>query len=187
MKVILQIARLAADIPFPSGTFNGRQLFSRLVAAIPEDAAGGLLVLDFDGVAHASASFLRESVLAFRDYVRRYLPECYPVVANVEPLIKEELLVLLSARREALPICKLSSRGHITSPGVLGDVEPALARTLEVLKDSPATLPELVSGSEERVVKSAWSNRLAALINMGLVAAEIDGRGRRYRFVLDAA
>jgi hypothetical protein len=44
-----------------------------------------LALLDFSGVAVATASFLRESVIGFRDYARQALPNIYPVVANLPP------------------------------------------------------------------------------------------------------
>jgi len=51
------------------------------------------LFLDFSGVQIATASFLRESVFAFRDAIRRRRSNFYPVIANAESAVEDELKV----------------------------------------------------------------------------------------------
>jgi hypothetical protein len=66
-----------------SGAIPGRRLLSALIAATPSPETPVPAFLDFSGVEVATASFLRESVISFRDYARLSLPNIYPVVANL--------------------------------------------------------------------------------------------------------
>ncbi len=87
----LSILDLAGDQAVLSGVQAGRQLLGKLVAAARPPAEPEPVYLDFDGVTVATASFLREGVIAFRDHVRATLPGLYPVIANASPAVTEEL------------------------------------------------------------------------------------------------
>jgi hypothetical protein len=67
-----------------------------------EPAAPEQVFLDFGGVTVATASFLRETVLAYRDTVRRRRSNFYPVVANADQLVEDELKVLVSSDADVL-------------------------------------------------------------------------------------
>ena len=108
--------------------------------------------------------------------------------ADASALIREELGVVLRVRRAALPVCVVRS-GEVDrkSVGTVGEIDEALARTLALVRRKPSTMPELATATSEGIVASAWSNRLAALLEMKLLVADSAGKSRRYRFVLDPA
>jgi hypothetical protein len=144
----------------------------------------GVLLIDFDGVGAASASFLRESVLAFRDYARGYQPEVFPVVANLNDEIREEFALLLRSRGEAILCCRVDDAGQIVDVQVLGALDSSLERTLDAIKERGAvSLAELRSLPDDAKA-STWSNRLASLIRQGFVVPSPNQKRRQYRFVL---
>ena len=53
-----------------AGVMPARRLLAGFISWTAQHGPKGLLIIDFEGVSTASASFLRESVLAFRDYAR---------------------------------------------------------------------------------------------------------------------
>ena len=70
-----------------SGAISGRTLLSALIAATPFVAIPTPAFLDFMEIEVATASFLREAVIGFRDFARQSLGNVYPVVANLAPSI----------------------------------------------------------------------------------------------------
>ena len=98
-----------------SGAIPGRRLLSALIAATPSAAAPTLALLDFSGVEVATASFLRESVIGFRDYARQSLQNVYPVVANLPPAVAEELDFFVRARGDVLLTCDLDPKNNVVS------------------------------------------------------------------------
>ena len=110
----LSILDLAGDQAVLSGVQAGRQLLGKLVAAARPPAEPEPVYLDFDGVTVATASFLREGVIAFRDHVRATLPGLYPVIANASLAVTEELEFFLRHRRDAMWICNLTPTGRGT-------------------------------------------------------------------------
>lgn len=112
----LSILDLAGDQAVLSGVQAGRQLLGKLVAAARPPAEPEPVYLDFDGVTVATASFLREGVIAFRDHVRATLPGLYPVIANASLAVTEELEFFLRHRRDAMWICNLTPTGEVHDP-----------------------------------------------------------------------
>src|SRR5262245_11729455 len=105
--VTLCIHNLTSPPHVLTGVMPARRLLADFVSWTAQHAPKGVMVIDFDGVSTASASFLRESVLAFRDYARSYQPELFPVVANLSDTIREEFALLLAARGEAILCCRV--------------------------------------------------------------------------------
>jgi hypothetical protein len=156
----------------------------RLIAALPETVPGGLLGLDFSGVQHVSASFLRESVVAFHDYVRAYIPETFPVIVNATNSIREELEIILRARNRAMPVAQ--EFGSDFRTGIIGSVDGPLQLTLELLRKRPSSAIDLAD-ADEQVGRTGWNNRLSALAQMGLIVSDQTTKSRKYRFILDEA
>ena len=65
----VKIKTLAKNQSILGGAPNGRQLFVALMQNLVPPPAPEAYFLDFGGVQLATSSFLRESVLAFRDFV----------------------------------------------------------------------------------------------------------------------
>lgn len=182
-SLILHLRELTASFPSLTGVSRARLLLSRLIAWTADEQPKGILILDFDGVGDASASFLRESILAFRDYARSYQPDLYPVLANVSDGIREEFGILLRDRGEAIPGCRLGPGGELLDAEVLGALEPGLNETLEIVRArGPVTLEDLRRASEAK--PTALSNRVASLIRQGFVVTTQEPKRRSYSFVL---
>ena len=96
-----------------SGAVAGRRVLGALIVATPTADTPTPLFLDFNGIEVATASFLRESVIAFRDYARQSLPNIYPVVANLNPTVAEELDFFVRVRGDVLWGCGIDPHGNV--------------------------------------------------------------------------
>ena len=176
-----------ADHDVLAGALAGRKTLGVLLELFDgEPELPEVVYLDFTGVLVATASFLRESVLEFRDTVRRRWSGYYPVVANANDTIAEELLVLLRPRREVLMLCTLNDHGIPSAPRLLGQLEPKQRKTFDFVKDmgeTDATRLMRAATHDEKVGKTAWNNRLASLSRLGLLIELRDGRAKRYRLL----
>ena len=181
-SVNLPLRELTGDFPSLTGVSRGRYLLAKLIAWTAEQAPTGRLILDFADVGNASASFLREAILAFRDYVRAYQPEVFPVLANLTDEVREEFHMLLKARGEAMPGCRLNTCGEPVAAEVLGFLEPGVSQTLAIIR----ARRQLALGDMPSEIKpTTWSNRIASLIRQGFVVPIPEPKKRVYRFVLD--
>lgn len=178
--------------PVLAGAVRGQQLYLRLVEKLFAEPAGPeVLFLDFDAVEVATASFLRESVLAIRDYVRDKKPMLYPVVANANDAVREELLEVLKFRREVIMSCLLDETGRVTRPAPIGEMEPKQQLTFDLVhsygETDAAELMRDHGDTEGTKHTTAWNNRLASLAVLGLVIEESRGRAKRYRPLFEGA
>jgi hypothetical protein len=168
-----------------AGAPNGRRTFARLIEATShEPAAPEVLFLDFDKVEVASASYLREAVVAFRDAVRSRRSNFYPVVANANQQVEEELAFLVTPTGNALMSCRLGNEGTVTGAVLIGDLDPKQRLTFTIISEHGETdAAELMRShsAEEEVKQTAWNNRLASLALLGLVCELSQGRSKRYR------
>lgn len=106
-----------------SGTPRGKKLFAALITKVGRSPEPMPIFLDFEKVAVATGSFLREAVIGFRDYCRNAELNLFPVVANANPDILDELKMVLELRGDAIVICNLDDKGRVTSPDVVGSLE----------------------------------------------------------------
>jgi hypothetical protein len=179
----IKIAKLAGDAAVLAGKNSGWQVFMRLVEATEvEPREPEALFLDFAGIDVATGSFLRESVLGFRDHVRGRRSNFYPVVANAGEAVRDELQELLRPRGGALMACVLADDGEVTKVMLIGDLEPKQRMTFELVAQRGETdASELKRNHGDEVQVTAWNNRLTALATLGLVVEITQGRTKRYR------
>ena len=172
-----------------SGAIAGRQLLSALIAATPSTDAPTPLFLDFKGVEVATASFLRESVIAFRDYARQSLPNIYPAVANLNTAVAEELDFFVRARGDVLWSCDLDLQGKVIAARLIGDLDPAQRHTFNAVLESGATsAPELAARfADARIGPTAWNNRLSSLASKGLLVERRQGKSKSFSSLLEIA
>ena len=167
-----------------AGGLNGRKTLNDLLERITEEPESPEPVyLDFRGVEVATASFLRECVLEFRDIVRKRWAKYYPVVANANDRVTEELSILLG-QRDALMLCTLDKDGNPGSPRLVGDLEPKQRIAFDLVRklgEADAAKLRSKSNKTEDVGQTAWNNRLASLSRMGLLMELSHGRAKRYR------
>lgn len=170
-----------------AGAHLGHGVLMKLLAEVVQEPRAAVLVfLDFKEVEIATASFLRESVLAFRNFVRPQRSNYYPLVANANAQIREELKMLLELQTDALLICDLDNAGRASNVQLLGRLEGKQYQAYELVRErveTDATQLQSEFGEREGVKQTAWNNRLSALAASGLVIETSQGRGKRYRAI----
>jgi hypothetical protein len=178
--------------PVLSGALRGQELLAKLLPeAAAEPPSPQPLFLDFNGIDSATASFLRESVLTFRDMVRGRRSTIYPVIANASELVQEDLKELVRSRGGVILTCRLADDDSVSEPGMIGDLDPKQQLTFDLVRERGQTdAMELMRehGANELVGATAWNNRLSSLAALGLLIEEIStGRTKRYRPLLMGA
>jgi hypothetical protein len=161
-------------------------MFSTLIKeSLAEPSSPEPIFLDFSDVEVATASYLRESVLAFRDFVRGRRSMLYPVVANANAAVRDELMELLRSRGDAIMACKLTADGEVIEFGLIGNLEPKQQLTYDLVNQRGETdageLMRELGQSEGMQYTTAWNNRLASLAAIGVVVEMTQGRAKRYR------
>ncbi len=170
-----------------AGATEGAEMLSRLISAVAEVTDVRVILLDFRHVHIATASFLRESVLGFRDYSRRSRVNLYPVLANANLRVMEELEGLLRDKGDAVVVCETTERGVVRAARVIGKLEEKQRVTLRaVLEVRRADAPTLSRrpGADLKTT-TAWNNRLVSLVSKGILMETSAGRNKVYQPVLE--
>jgi hypothetical protein len=172
-----------------SGAISGRTLLSALITATPSSARPTPAFLDFTAIEFATASFLRESVIGFRDYARRSLENVYPAVANLAPTVAEELEFFVRTRGDVLWSCELGSGDTVISARLIGELDPAQRSTFDAALELGAiTAPELAARfADQQIGPTAWNNRLSALATKGLLVERKRGKTKSFSPLLEIA
>jgi hypothetical protein len=170
-----------------AGAIGGRGLLAKLLEATTrEPDAPETVLLDFEAVEVATASFLRESVVGYRNAVRGRRSNFYPVVANAPTLVEEELDDILRSRGDAILACDFKAE-HVANVRLLGRLEAKQKRLVDLVaerKELDASQLQREFGDTEGVKQTAWNNRLAALAALGLVVELSEGRNKKYKPLL---
>lgn len=167
-----------------AGAENGRSLLVRLLEATrSEPTEPEPLLLDFSGIDVATASYLRESVLALRDIVRSRRSNFYPVIANPNETVRDELAVLAESRGAVLMTCVVDDQGVVVSTAAIGSLDPKQKMTFDIVYEHGETdAGELMRKNDDGLKHStAWNNRLSSLASMGLIIEVSRGRSKRYK------
>lgn len=172
--------------PVLAGALNGRAALHDLLAVTANEPNRPTLVfLDFKAIELATASYLRESILAFRDVVRARRSKFYPVVANTNEYVRDEFVGLLQGRGEAIMACRLGENNIVTRSDLLGELGPKQRITFELVGEygetDAGTLMRDHGQREGLKHTTAWNNRLTSLAALGLIVEQSQGRARRYR------
>ncbi len=169
-----------------SGVRAGRHAFAQMVAQAVPPASEETAFLDFSGIEVATGSFLRESVMAFRDYARSTLPNLYPVVANPSEAVTEELDFLLRHRKDALWSCRLNAKGEVTEGTILGELDTGHRIAFDLVASlRTASAPDLAAQGDASIGPTAWNNRLAFLASRGLLMERRAGKSKMFTPVLE--
>jgi hypothetical protein len=169
-----------------SGSLLGRQVLSRAIAEAHPSDQPYVVFLDFQGVAVATSSFLREAVFKFRDYARASLENAYPVVANANDDVIEELDMFAKRQKDAVWCCALEQSGQVLSARIVGHLDAKEAETLRFLTAlGTASAPQLaVEHKGLGLGATAWNNRLAALSKRSLLIESKSGKTKMFTPVL---
>jgi hypothetical protein len=172
-----------------SGAIPGRKLLTALIAATPSSNSPMPTFLDFDGIEVATASFLREAVIGFRDYARLSLQNVYPVAANLSLSVREELEFFVRARGDAIWSCDLDANDAVSKAQVIGELDPVQQATFDAVTQIGAvSAPELASRfTDNNIGPTAWNNRLSGLAAKGLVVERRQGKSKSFSPLLETA
>jgi hypothetical protein len=169
-----------------AGAPNGRAALTRLLERVAKEPASTEPVfLDFKDIAVVTSSYLRECVIGFRNAIRGRDSLYYPVVANPNDEVRDELLDLARSGGDVVMTCALAKDGTISEAALTGDLEAKQLLTFQLVQkhgetDAGALMREY--GEAEKVQHAtAWNNRLSALSRLGLIVEIRQGRLKRYR------
>lgn len=173
-----------------SGAVNGKVAFGSMIKEIDrEPDAPTPLFLDFRNVEVATASYLRESVFSLKAYMRATGSQYYPVAANANESVYDELLTVANAKGDAILNCLLDDSDRVTGVELIGQLDPKQQMTFDLVQElkraSAGQLMETAGDSEGMKGQTAWNNRLAGLVAKGIIREFANGRSKYYRPVLE--
>jgi len=182
------IRKLAGNAPVLSGFARGSLLLGKLIEAAQMKVEPTALYLDFHGVEVATSSYLRAGVLAFRDHCVKRRLNIFPVVANANPDVIEELRIVLEGGNDAVLVCNLDKNGRASDKRIVGFLDEKQRRTLDLVAQEgevDAQTLEKKHKKTEPIGATGWNNRLASLAEKALLIESRRGRGKEYRFVME--
>lgn len=170
-----------------AGSAAGRKLLAMLIDATPAGTAPEKVFLDFAGVEVATVSFLRESVIGYRDFTRSSRQNIYPIITNPEPTVLEELEHLVKALNDVLWCCWLDAQDNVIRQQFIGELDPAQRQTFEKVRElGMSTAPQLADRFPDTGIgTTAWNNRLSGLAAKGLLVETRQGKSKTFRLVLE--
>lgn len=185
MPMNIQI-RLLVRSDVLSGALPGRRLFLRLVEEVSgRHESEKICFLDFLDIKVVTSSFLRESVIAFRNYVSSHVADLSVVLANLNDDVREELNFFLTQTSDALWVCSRIN-GTMTRTEVLGSIDDVQRMTLDlVIAAGKTSAPALAAVQKDLIGVTGWNNRLASLAARGLVVQHRQGKTKMYSPVLE--
>ncbi|WP_296310927.1 hypothetical protein [Erythrobacter sp.] len=171
-----------------AGSAMGRQMLAHLIEKTTPVAEPTLAFLDFAEVDIATGSFLREAVMGFRDFCRNAAGMIYPVVANANATIEEELATYLRGRNDAIWACTLDTDGTTTDPHILGELDGGQMSTIQLIAaHHPISAPDLAKlRPDDKIGTTAWNNRLATLSAKGMLKEVRLGKTKLFSPVMEA-
>lgn len=170
-----------------AGADNGQALLAKLVAETPRVGEATPCFLDFAGIALATFSFIRESVFAYRDYARTSMPNLYPVIANADAPVLEEIAAYAESEADVVWTCHLDRQGNVSRVAVVGNLDPIQKQTLDlVCRLGSADAPGLAK-RDNSIGVTGWNNRLAILNSKGLLLEQRAGKAKVFKPVLGVA
>ena len=183
----LSLSSAASNRANLAGSAMGRQILAQLIAETKSFVDPTVAFLDFDGIDIATGSFLREAVLGYRDFCRSAMGTLYPVVANINSAIEEELTDYLKERNDAVWTCSLSARHGVRESRLLGRLDVTQSVTLQlVCSHFPVSAPDLARLQPAAGIgPTAWNNRLASLSAKSIIMEVGQGKTKTYSPVLE--
>ncbi|MEV5032627.1 hypothetical protein MRBLMC3_001830 [Sphingobium sp. LMC3-1-1.1] len=180
--MILSVAKLAGE-KILSGAPSGRQFYAKLVEMFPAEPSNPEpLFLDFSGIDIATASFLREAVIAFRTFVRSRKSNYYPAVANAVSDIVDDLVEVVQPRGDVVMVCTLGVDGEIIRCRHVGTLDPMQQLTFDLVnRYGETTATRLMEVQKGDIKVTAWNNRLSSLSSLGLISEQSQGRTKTYK------
>lgn len=188
MSQSISIFQLANRRTVLAGALPGKAMLAKLITSVSRPEKPEPVLLNFEHVDAATSSFLRESILGFRDYCTRTQPDLYPVVANANEVILDEMEFLLNLNGDALVTCELTKQGKIKSSRLVGRLNEKQQLTFNAVleaREADARTLESKFRDSEQIQTTGWNNRLSSLVAKGVLMEIKKGRGKVYRPVLE--
>lgn len=165
-----------------AGKSDGMRDFSKILDAVEETPPGETIVLDWEGIEIATASYFGATLAALLRMAMAGELDRYFIVTNLNRTCLDELKLVLEFQGLVVLLGEWKGR-HIQKVQVLGTLESPYAATLEaVQKLVCASATELHQGQHGGAVigKTGWINRLSNLHRLRLIRKE--RVGREYKF-----
>ena len=159
-----------------------------LIMAAPSE---GQVLLDFDGVASASASYLKRILNPFfvpLSDAESFRREVFPVISNLNSKdLREDMEAYLASSERVLILAEKTEAG-VQFLDLLGPLDGAAAETFTALRNlKTATAAQLYFRDKDRMSnQTAWNNRLARLVEMRIARRRREGRNWIYQPTLTA-
>ena len=188
MTQVISIFQLANQRTVLAGAIPGKAMLAKVITAVSRPEKPEPVLLNFEHVETVTSSFLRESLLGFRDYCTKTQPDLYPVVANANEVILDELEFLLNLNGDALLTCELTKQGKVKSSRIVGRLNEKQQLTLNAVleaREADAATLESKYRESEQIQITGWNNRLSSLVTKGVLMEIKKGRGKVYRPVLE--
>jgi len=164
---------LTAMMEIISRELERRQVFD------PNRAEKILIVLDFAQVTVATSSYLAAAVLPLWSWKALLEGNAYPVVANLNPGIQDEIEFVLRPQNTAVWTGRQVS-GDLHDVGLVGTLDESLRTTLRYFSPSSELSATELASSDEKIGSTAWNNRLSSLYEFRLLHRRKVGRRQVY-------
>jgi hypothetical protein len=165
-----------------AGKSDGLRDFPKLFDAVEQTPTGDTIVLDWEGVEIATASYFGATVVALLRMAMSTELNRYFIVANLNKTCLEELKLVLDFQGLVILAGEWKG-GHLKKLQVLGTLEAPYITTLEAvgkLESASATELHTAQHGGAAIGKTGWINRLSHLHKLRLIRKE--RVGREYRF-----
>jgi hypothetical protein len=165
-----------------AGKSDGMKDFPKILDAVEQTAPGDTVVLDWDGIEIATASYFGATVVALLRMAMAAELDRYFIVTNLNKTCLDELKLVLEFHGLVVLIGEWKDE-RIRKVQVLGTLESPYAIALEAIQKLVcASATELHQGQQRGAVigKTGWINRLSNLHRMRLIRKE--RVGREYKF-----
>lgn len=167
-----------------AGTGAGKAFLPKLIEATASASQQALVAVDLRKTDLVTASFFRASFKALRDYGRNHADFLLVHICRDKASI-EEVTAYAQDVADTFLFADLDGNGDVVRPFLVGVLEDKQKRTLKALAEigeaDAATLFQRFPENPPLSTSAAWSNRLAALSQKGLVYERVDGRSKYYR------
>ncbi|MBG9388377.1 hypothetical protein [Caenimonas aquaedulcis] len=167
-----------------AGTGAGKAFLPKLIEQCASVPAQALAAVDLRKTDLVTASFFRSSFKALRDYGRNQA-DFYVVHLCRDKATIEEVAAYAGDVSDAFLFGDIDGHGEIVRPFLVGALDDKQRRALDAITElgeaDASTLFSRYPENPPLSTSAAWSNRLAALSQKGLICERVDGRSKFYR------